>query len=260
MKGILICGGTGTRLLPLTEITNKSLLPIYCKPLLLYPLEVLVSGGITEIAIVTGSERIGQMASFLGDGSRFGCSFSYVVQREPKGIAHALGLAEKFVNGDKVCAILGDNVYFDDLSEIIRSFSRGGHIFLKEVSDAGRFGVAELRNGTIISLEEKPLHPKSNFAQTGCYLYDERCCDIIRSLKPSSRGELEITDVTKQYLTWGELSYTILKDEWVDAGTFESLFRAAALVRERMLEKTKKAEETIAKTTAASQRKTSTRV
>ena len=235
MKGVLICGGTGSRLKPLTEITNKSLLPVYDKPLLLFPLETLLRAGITEIAVVTGPERIDQIASFLGDGSRFRCTFSFVVQKEPKGIAHALGLAESFADEEPVCAILGDNVYFDDLSPAITAFQKGGHVFLREVSDPARFGVAEVKDGNIVSLEEKPGKPKSALAQTGCYLFDQRCFDIIRTMKPSARGELEITDVTKQYLAWKELTFTLLKDEWVDAGTFESLFRAGSLVRERTL-------------------------
>jgi len=233
MKGVLICGGTGSRLKPLTEITNKSLLPIYDKPLILYPLEVFARAGIHEVIIISGTEHIDQMGSFLGSGARFGCNLSYRVQDAPRGIAHALSLAEEFAHGDAVCALLGDNIFFSDLSPTIRSFERGGHVFLKEVSDAQRFGVVELKNGKPVSVEEKPAHPKSNLAQTGCYLYDQRCFDIIRSLSPSARGEMEITDITKWYLDHGELSATILDDEWVDAGTFESLYRAATLVRKR---------------------------
>jgi glucose-1-phosphate thymidylyltransferase len=239
MKGILICGGTGSRLRPLTSVTNKSLLPVYDKPLIMYPLDVLIKGGITDIAIVTGTEHIDQMAAFLGSGSKFGCNFAFKVQEKAGGIAQALGLAEEFSAGDSICAILGDNVYFDDLTPAIMSFTKGGHVFLKEVADPERFGVAEIKTeggmSEVLSIEEKPAVPKSNFAITGCYLYDNRCFDIIRNLTPSARGELEITDVNKAYLASGELGATMLMQEWIDAGTFESLFSAAQLVRERKI-------------------------
>ena len=253
MKGILICGGTGSRLRPLTEITNKSLLPVYNKPLVCYPLETLTKAGINDIAVITGPEHMDQMNQFLGDGSRFGCTFTYKIQEKPGGIAQALSLAEEFANGSNVCAILGDNVFFDDLSPMITSFKTGAHLFLKEVPDPERFGVAEIskpetRNQpfealtgpqapsgkpetTVLSLEEKPAKPKSNLAVTGCYLYDRRCFDLIKKMKPSARGELEITDLSESYRKLRELTATILKDEWVDAGTFESLFKAAMLVR-----------------------------
>lgn len=227
----MICGGSGTRLKPLTEITNKSLLPVYDKPLILYPLQVLLDAGIKEIAVICGSEHMDQMAAFLGSGSRFGCEFNFCVQEKPGGIAQALGLAEAFAEGSDVCAILGDNVYFDDLSPAIKNFKGGAHLFVKEVHDPERFGVAVMENGIITSVEEKPKKPKSNLAVTGCYVYDKRCFEIIRNLKPSARGEYEITDVSGWYVNNKEAKATILKEEWVDAGTFESLFRAAELVR-----------------------------
>lgn len=233
MKGVLICGGSGTRLRPLTEVTNKSLLPVYDKPLVMYPLQIMLDAGIQDIIVISGTEHIDQIASFLGSGSRFNCRFSYRVQDEPKGIAQALGMAEEFAGNDDVCAILGDNIYFEDLSQQIRSFKSGGHIFVKEVTDPERFGVVELENGTPISIEEKPLKPKSNLAATGCYVYDSRCFEVIRNLKPSDRGEFEITDVTKWYLEQGELTADTLQDEWIDAGTFESLHKAACEVRSR---------------------------
>lgn len=241
MKGVLICGGSGSRLRPLTEITNKSLLPVYDQPLVWYPLQTLRKAGIADIIVISGPEHVDQIASFLGSGSRYGCRMSYRVQEKPEGIAQALGMAAEFADGDNVCAILGDNVYFDDLAPAIQTFTRGGHIFLKEVSDAERFGVVELRGGKPVSIEEKPLKPKSKYAQTGCYVYDARCFDVIRNLKPSKRGELEITDVTRWYLEHGELGVTILEDEWVDAGTFESLHRAAVAVRDHRLSATEKA-------------------
>ncbi len=231
MKGVLICGGSGTRLRPLTEITNKSLLPVYDKPLLLYPLETLTRAGITDIAIITGPEHMDQIASFVGSGSRFGCTMAYKVQEKPDGIAQALGLAEEFADGEGVCAILGGNVFFDDLAPMIAAFTTGAHIFLKEVPDPQRFGVAEFDGKTVHSLEEKPSKPKSNLAVTGCYLYDKDCFDVIRTLKPSDRGELEITDLSAAYLAKGKLTATVLQKDWVDAGTFESLYRAATLAR-----------------------------
>jgi glucose-1-phosphate thymidylyltransferase len=233
MKGVLICGGTGSRLRPLTNVTNKSLLPVYDRPLIMYPLDTLLKAGITDIAVVTGTEHIDQMAAFLGSGTQFGCSFAFKVQEKAGGIAQALGLAEEFCAGDSLCAILGDNLYFDDLTPTIKNFTKGGHVFLKEVTDPERFGVAEVQDGAVRSIEEKPKEPKSNLAITGCYVYDNHCFDFIRNLQPSGRGELEITDVNKAYLERGELAATTLSDEWIDAGTFESLFRAAALVRER---------------------------
>lgn len=239
MKGVLICGGSGTRLRPLTDITNKSLLPVYDRPLVEYPLKTLVGAGITEIAVISGTEHIEQMERYLGSGERFGCRLGYCVQQQPQGIAQALGMAEAFVDGDSVCAILGDNIHFDDLTPAITAFNssaglRGGHVFLKEVPDAERFGVAEIdADGKVTSIEEKPKKPKSNFAVTGCYLYDHRCFEVIRNLQPSARGEFEITDVSRWYLERSELTASILKDEWIDAGTFESLYRAASVVRER---------------------------
>jgi len=235
MKGVLICGGSGTRLKPLTDVTNKSLLPVYDKPLLLYPLQTLLDAGIREIMVVSGPEHVDQMAGFLGSGIRFGCAFSYRVQDNPKGIAQALGMAEEFANGDNVCALLGDNIYFDPMREAIASFENGGHVFLKEVSDPERFGVAQVHGTRITSIEEKPHNPKSNLAITGCYIYDHRCFEFIHNMKPSARRELEITDVSRWYMQQRELSYTILKDEWIDAGTFESLHRAAIIVRSRKL-------------------------
>jgi glucose-1-phosphate thymidylyltransferase len=236
MKGVLICGGTGSRLRPLTDITNKSLLPVYDKPLIQYPLQQLLNAGIRDIAVVTSNEHMDQMQSFLGSGERWGCTFVYTVQEKPGGIAQALGLARDFASGESVCAILGDNVYFDDLAPHIKNFSGGGRVFLTRVPDPHRFGVAEINTkGGILSIEEKPVSPKSDLAITGCYVYDERCFDVIADMKPSSRGELEITDVSRWYMEKGLLQATMLTDEWIDAGTFESLFRAASIVRERSM-------------------------
>lgn len=234
MKGVLICGGSGSRLKPLTDITNKSLLPVYDKPLVHYPLQILLDAGIREIAVITGPEHLGQMTKYLGSGSQFGCEFAFKVQEKPAGIAEALGLAEEFAAGDSVCTILGDNVFFSDLSATIRSFKSGGHVFLKEVPDPERFGVVTVKGDRVVTMEEKPMKPKSNLAVTGCYVYDQRCFEIIRRLRPSERGELEITDVSKWYLDKGELTATVLREEWIDAGTFESLFRASELAHGRI--------------------------
>ena len=234
MKGVLICGGTGSRLAPLTDITNKSLLPVYNKPLIHYPLQILLDAGIKDIIIISGTEHIDQIAEYLGSGSKFGCTFTFKVQEKAGGIAQALGLAaDEFDDGESVCAILGDNIFFDDLSAHIQSFNGGGHVFLKEVDDPNRFGIAELSDGKVVSVEEKPSEPKSNLAITGCYIYDNRCFEIIKNMKPSARGEFEITDVTDWYLQHGELTATTLKEDWIDAGTFESLFLAASKVRDQ---------------------------
>jgi glucose-1-phosphate thymidylyltransferase len=234
MKGVLICGGTGSRLAPLTDITNKSLLPVYNKPLIHYPLQILLDAGIKDIIIISGTEHIDQIAEYLGSGSKFGCTFTFKVQEKAGGIAQALGLAaDEFDDGESVCAILGDNIYFDDLSAHIQSFNGGGHVFLKEVDDPNRFGIAELSDGKVVYVEEKPSEPKSNLAITGCYIYDNRCFEIIKNMKPSARGEFEITDVTDWYLQHGELTATTLKEDWIDAGTFESLFLAASKVRDQ---------------------------
>lgn len=233
MKGILICGGTGSRLRPLTDITNKSLLPVYDKPLILYPLQILLDAGIRHIAVITGPEHMDQMTKFLGTGERFGCEFVFKVQEKPEGIAQALGLAEGFVDGDSCTVILGDNVYFDTLSPTIAAFKTGSHIFIKEVTDPERFGVVELKGKQVISLEEKPKKPRSNYALTGCYVFDKRCFEVVRNLKPSWRNELEITDVCHWFMEKGEIEATVLKEEWIDAGTFESLFKATELARKR---------------------------
>ncbi len=251
MKGVLICGGTGSRLKPLTDVTNKSLLPVYDKPLIEYPLGTLLSAGIRDIVVISGNEHLDQMERYLYSRAQFDhCRFKFSLQEKPEGIAQALGMAEEFAAGESVCAILGDNIYFDDLAPTIKGFQSGAHVFLKEVSDAQRFGVAEMSGQRtedrgqkkenrvdVISIEEKPKKPKSNFAITGCYVYDNRCFEVIRNLKPSARGEFEITDVSKWYLEHGELSASILKDEWIDAGTFESLFKAAQMVRQRQRDK-----------------------
>ncbi|MEG6567629.1 sugar phosphate nucleotidyltransferase [Thermoanaerobacterium saccharolyticum] len=232
MKGVILAGGTGSRLFPLTKVTNKHLLPVGKYPMIYYPIYRLIEAGITEILIVTGKEHMGSVVNLLGSGYEFGVEFTYKIQDQPGGIAQALGLAEHFVNGDKCVVILGDNIFEDNINSFVSSFEKqekGAKVLLKEVPDPERFGVAELKGDKIISIEEKPKNPKSNYCVTGIYMYDNRVFDIIKSLKPSGRGELEITDVNNAYIKDDTLTYDILNGSWTDAGTFESLKRANEL-------------------------------
>lgn len=233
IKGIILAGGTGSRLFPLTKVTNKHLLPVGRKPMILHPVEKLVAAGIKEIIIVTGVEHMGAVVTLLGSGKDFGCQFSYKVQDEAGGIAQALGLAESFVKGSKSCVILGDNIFQDSLLPFARSFheqQKGAKILIKEVQDPWRFGVPEFKDGKVISIEEKPKFPKSNFAVTGIYFFDSQVFDVIRTLKPSSRGELEITDVNNFYIQQNSMTYEKFEKDWTDAGTFESLSHANTLM------------------------------
>ncbi|MDN5301117.1 MAG: glucose-phosphate thymidylyltransferase [Thermoanaerobacteraceae bacterium] len=232
MKGVILAGGTGSRLFPLTKVTNKHLLPVGKYPMIYYPIYKLIEAGIKEILIVTGKEHMGSVVNLLGSGYEFGVEFTYKIQDQPGGIAQALGLAEHFVNGDKCVVILGDNIFEDNINPYVASFEKqekGAKVLLKEVPDPERFGVAELKDGMVVSIEEKPKKPKSNYCVTGIYMYDNRVFDIIKTLKPSARGELEITDVNNAYIKDGTLTYDILKGSWTDAGTFESLRRANEL-------------------------------
>jgi glucose-1-phosphate thymidylyltransferase len=233
MKGIILAGGTGSRLFPLTKVTNKHLLPIYDKPMIYYPLETLLNAGIRDIMIVSGKGHVGHFLELLGSGSDFGVNFSYEIQKDAGGIAQALGLAEKFADGDGVTVVLGDNIFQDNINEHVKSFKSGARIFLKTVPDAHRFGVAEVdhERNLVLGIEEKPASPKSSYAVTGLYIYDNNVFNIIKTLKPSNRGELEITDVNNEYVRRGELSYSTLEGYWSDAGTFESLYRASEMVR-----------------------------
>jgi glucose-1-phosphate thymidylyltransferase len=238
MKGIVLAGGTGSRLKPLTNVTNKHLLPVGKYPMIFYPIYQLKQAGMTEILIVTGREHMGDVIELLGSGSEYGVKFTFKVQDAAGGIAQALGLAEHFVNGDRCVVILGDNIFQDGVTPYVNSFikqERGAKILLKEVPDPQRFGVAELKDGKIIFIEEKPKYPKSNLAVTGIYMYDSEVFEIIKTLKPSLRGELEITDVNNVYIQRGELTYDILKGWWTDAGTPESLFRANELCKDLVL-------------------------
>jgi len=223
MKGIVLAGGTGSRLFPLTKVTNKHLLPVGIKPMIYCPIEKIVNTGIEEILIVTGTEHMGSIVNLLGSGKEFGCRFTYKVQDEPGGIAQALGLAENFAKNDSILVILGDNIFEDELTNEVESFHSKAKILLKEVADPTRYGVPEIINKKIVKIEEKPKKPKSNYCVTGIYMYENSVFDVIKGLKPSKRGELEITDVNNFYIKKDSLDYGILKGWWTDAGTFESL-------------------------------------
>lgn len=234
MKGVVLAGGTGSRLFPLTKITNKHLLPIYDKPMIYYPIQTLVDAGIDDILIVTGGRNAGDFLRLLANGKQFGnIHLDYTYQEGEGGIAEALGLAHHFGAGHRLCVILGDNIIESSIRTAVDDFRRqpaGAKILLKEVPDAERFGVAEIEGGRIVGIEEKPKTPKSNLAVTGIYLYDETIFDKVQKLKRSERGELEITDVNNAYIAEGTMSFGHLDGWWTDAGTFESLLRANNLV------------------------------
>ena len=234
MKGVVLAGGTGSRLFPLTKITNKHLLPIYDRPMIYFPIQTLVEAGIADIMIVTGGRNSGDFLRLLANGKEFGLKhIHYTYQEGEGGIADALALAEHFADGHKICVILGDNIIEGSIRAAADSFrnqDRGAHILLKEVHDAERFGVAEVDDGRILSIEEKPQRPKSNYAVTGIYMYDATVFDKIKTLVPSRRGELEITDVNNAYIAEGSMTFSFLEGWWTDAGTFDSLLRATNLV------------------------------
>ncbi len=234
MKGIVLAGGTGSRLFPLTKITNKHLLPIYDKPMIYYPIQTLVDAGIDDIMVVTGGRSSGDFLRLLANGREFGLShINYTYQEGEGGIADALGLASHFASGEKICVILGDNIVEKSIRGAVEDFRKqpgGAKILLKEVPDAERFGVAEFSGDRIVGIEEKPRAPKSAYAVTGIYMYDESVWDKVRTLKPSARGELEITDVNNAYIAEGSMTYAFVDGWWTDAGTFESLLRATNLV------------------------------
>lgn len=241
MKGVVLAGGNGTRLLPLTKVTNKHLLPVYDKPMIHFPIGTLLECGIRRILIITGSEHMGDFMSLLGSGKEFGAEFTYRAQEGAGGIAEALSLAEEFVGKEKFAVILGDNVFTGNFSDQAKRFEGAAakaKIFLKQVAQPGRFGVAKVANNRVVSIIEKPKEPESDLAVTGFYLYDGNTVfDIIKRLTPSARNELEITDVNSEYLRRGELDYSILDGEWSDAGTIESLYHAAGIVRKRQVGK-----------------------
>jgi glucose-1-phosphate thymidylyltransferase len=233
LRGVVLAGGTGSRLWPLTKVTNKHLLPIGHKPMIYYPIEKLIAVGIKEILIVTGVEHMGDVVTLLGSGKDFGCKFTYKVQDEAGGIAQALSLAENFANSQRIAVILGDNIFEANLKRYADRFMKqdaGARLLLKKVSDPQRFGVAEISDTRVVSIKEKPKKPKSNYAVTGIYFYDADVFDIIRTLKPSARGEYEVTDINNAYLAKKQLAYDILDGWWSDAGTFESLNKVNELV------------------------------
>ncbi len=237
MKGIILAGGLGTRLLPCTKVTNKHLLPIYDKPMIYYPLLTLRNAGIKETMIVSGKGHAGHFLELLGYGSAFGVRLSYAVQEEPGGIAQALGLAEDFADNGKIVVILGDNIIEDDITPYIKNFQEqasGAKLFLKLVPDPKRFGIAQVENGKIIDIEEKPQNPKSDLAVVGLYMYDNNVFKIIKTLKPSQRGELEITDVNNFYIKERSATHDVLKGFWIDAGEFGALLKASNFMERKL--------------------------
>jgi len=235
MKGIILAGGTGSRLGVLTKVTNKHLLPVYDKPMIFYPLQTMIASGIKDIIIVSGKGHAGQFLELLGSGSEFGVHLSYEVQEKAGGIAHALALCQNFIGHDDMLVLLADNIFEDDFKKDIKEFLGGAKIFLKRVKDPQRYGVVRIHEGQIVNIQEKPKKPLSNLAQSGAYIYDFRVFNIIRTLKPSHRGELEITDVNNKYLEIGQLKYSILKGFWLDAGEIESLSQTSEFIRRRRL-------------------------
>ncbi len=237
VKGIILAGGTGSRLFPLTKLSNKHLLPVYNKPMIYFPINTLVSAGIKDIMIVSGVEHAGDFLRMLGSGKEFGAKFTYEIQDKASGIADALRLAEDFSDDEKIAVILGDNIFEDSIKKELEEFEAdkkgSARIFLKTVEQANRFGVAELKNGKVIGIEEKPFKPKTNLAVTGMYFYPPEVFRAIKGLKPSKRGEYEITDVNNYFIGKGLMKATELKGFWSDAGTFESLFKASEFVKEK---------------------------
>ncbi|MEK7452752.1 MAG: sugar phosphate nucleotidyltransferase [Patescibacteria group bacterium] len=236
MRGVIIAGGKGSRLYPLTKTINKSLLPIYDKPMIYYSILMLANVGIKEILIVTGTEHSGQFINLLGSGDAFGVKLHYEVQRDPLGPADAINVAKDFARKEKIIVIFADNIFEDDIKKACQNFKNqksGAKIFLKEVSDPGRFGVAEVKHGKVVAIEEKPKKPKSNLAVVGLYMYDEKAFDIISGLKPSNRGEYEVTDLNNHYIKNNKMTYEILNGHWTDAGTFDSLLAVNNWIAEK---------------------------
>ncbi|MBZ4645369.1 MAG: spore coat protein [Clostridia bacterium] len=235
MKGIILAGGTGSRLFPLTKVTNKHLLPVGKYPMIDHIIAKMKQAKIDDIMVITGKEHMGAVVNLLGSGYNYGVKFTYRIQDQPGGIAQALGLCEGFVHKDKCIVILGDNIFEDDISEFVDSFEKqqnGAKILIKKVPDPQRYGVAELKEGKIVGIEEKPEKPKSDYCVTGIYMYDNRVFEIIKTLKPSQRGELEITDVNNWYIQDGTLTYDVLQGWWTDAGTFASFYYANELSKD----------------------------
>lgn len=234
MKGIVLAGGRATRLRPLTKITSKQLLPVYDKPMIFYPIETLVKAGITDILIIIAPDYSGHFLNLLQSGKDFGAKFSYVIQEEPRGLADAFIIGKDFIDNDNVTLILGDNIFEHDFSEQIKSFESGAMVFAKKVHDPERFGVVDFdKDMKALSIEEKPLKPKSNYAVVGIYTYDNQVVKYAKKLKPSPRGEIEITDLNNAYLKDEKLKVNIIEGMWEDAGTFDSLLRVSNFMAER---------------------------
>lgn len=238
MKGIILSGGSATRLRPCTKVTSKQLLPVYNRPMIYYPLNTLIKAGIKDILIIVAPEQAGHYLNLLGSGKEFGVKFTYEIQDKPEGLAQAFLIGERFIDEDSVCMILGDNIFEDDFSNDIKNFKGGAKVFAKRVPDPHRFGVVEFdENNKAISIEEKPEKPKSNYCVTGLYVYDNQVVNISKNLKPSDRGELEITDVNRTYLEKGQLDVAMVEGTWIDAGTFDSLLEAQILAKEKLQDK-----------------------
>jgi len=238
MKGIILSGGSGTRLRPLTQITSKQLLPVYNKPMIYYPLNTLLKAGITEILVIVAPDRAGDYLNLLGSGREFGAKFTYEIQDEPRGLAEAFIIAENFIDDDNVAMILGDNIFEDDFSEDIKNFETGAKVFAKQVPDPERFGVVKFDdNRKAEQIVEKPQEYISDYALTGLYVYDSRVIEAAKQVQPSERGELEITDLHNWYLNKGELEVGMVEGEWLDAGTFETLLKAQNFAKEKMQDK-----------------------
>jgi len=235
MKGIILSGGSATRLRPCTKITSKQLLPVYNRPMIFYPLNTLIKAGIREILIIISPEYAGDYLNLLGSGKELGVKFTYEIQDKPEGLAQAFIIGENFIGDEPVAMILGDNIFEDDFADDIKNFKNGAKVFAKEVSDPKRFGVVEFdKDFKALSIEEKPEKPKSNYCVTGLYIYDNRVIEVAKNLKPSVRGELEISDVNKWFLEKGELEVAMVNGEWLDAGTFDSLLEAQILAKEKL--------------------------
>jgi len=235
MKGIILAGGLGTRLYPLTKATNKHLLPVGTEPMLYHPIKQLTGSGITDILTITSTDHMGDVVQCLGSGEEFNCNLSYKVQEKAGGIAHALAMAEDFADGERICVILGDNIFEYSICPYANEYKKqekGARVLLKEVGDPERYGVAALDEFQILEIEEKPRDPKSSFAVVGLYFFDDQVFDLIRNIEPSDRGELEITAVNNAYIQMNQLRYSICKGRWTDAGTFESLFEANKILLE----------------------------
>ncbi len=235
MKGIILAGGSATRLRPCTKVTSKQLLPVYNKPMIYYPLNTLIKAGIRDILIIVSPERAGDFLNLLGSGKEFGVNFTYEIQDTPRGLADAFVIGENFIGQDNVAMILGDNIFEDDLYEDIKKFETGGMVFAKKVADPERFGVVQFdKNMKAIKVVEKPKEWISDYALVGLYVFDNRVVEVAKGVKPSARGEIEITDLQNFYLEKGELEVAMIEGEWLDAGTFDSLLQAQILAKEKL--------------------------